>query len=221
VTPKCPALGVGTVDKTDKEICDAATPGPWHEFEGGVATQNGTIVGRFAVRSAIYVDAVYAAHFNPSKVSKMLNALDAKDAEIERLKVENEKHQAHIKVQYGAVAKNNEWRNGIFAEKDSEIERLKKELNRFKRFASCQKPEDLGKRIHDYNGMIEGQGNEIIKLRTELAEERRLKDEARRMFCEKSAEFINDLHGPDYHKKEQVAAAYKWDCFDEKEQSDE
>lgn len=75
-------------NKTDREICDAATPGPW-EIEC-MTDRDGEeyieVSGNDYKIPMTPFDAEFIAHFNPSKVSEMLNALDAKDAEIERLR---------------------------------------------------------------------------------------------------------------------------------------
>jgi hypothetical protein len=68
------------MSKIDREICSKATPGPWIRKESGICT-----IGIGPVRSHIHdalcdensgQDLEFVLHFNPSKVSEMLDRIE-------------------------------------------------------------------------------------------------------------------------------------------------
>jgi len=74
-------------NKTDREICDAAIPGPWKLSEPLEIWNTHPIYRRLAI--ATYPsDADFITHFNPAKISEMLDRIEQLEAENERLKHE-------------------------------------------------------------------------------------------------------------------------------------
>ena len=82
------------MSKKDRDICNAAAKrAPWRLR----IPTDGTLMVWPDEKHIVAVarthredESKFIAHFNPSKVSKMLNALDAKEAEIKRLRKRNE-----------------------------------------------------------------------------------------------------------------------------------
>jgi hypothetical protein len=68
------------MSKTDREICEAATPGPWKRYTLLSGAHEVCVDGNYA-RGGICVpikevDADFIAHFNPAKVRRMVDALE-------------------------------------------------------------------------------------------------------------------------------------------------
>lgn len=82
--------------QTDREICEAATPGPW-EFEREdiwAISKTGDELDDMYLGTIHYdkdnQNPEYIAHFNPEKVSKMLDRIEELEEQVEKLKDERD-----------------------------------------------------------------------------------------------------------------------------------
>lgn len=83
------------MSKSDREICEAATDGPWDRDYGNSDSSGGCqweIAGNAEIHYSYHsegmqenADADYIARFNPEKITQMLDELEAKDKRIEEL----------------------------------------------------------------------------------------------------------------------------------------
>lgn len=110
-------------DKTDRKICEAATPGPWHLWSDDCDYVRDSTGYIFRFYDVSFEDRDFIIHFNPSKVVELLDRIDELESELERVKRENEELRQYTYAYF-------ENQNAILARENLKLKKRVEELER-------------------------------------------------------------------------------------------